>query len=99
MYRSCDLPNSFTWVPYTVEGTYVVTVVVRDITQKPYIIYPPVSVQYVLLPWVTRPGGLYVNPTSHPLVALFSAGPCTTGHFLRVRFRQNGAQASSTTNA
>jgi len=97
--RDFNLNNSFTWVPYTVEGTYVVTVVVRDITQQPYIIYPPVSVQYVLLPWVTSPGGSYVNPTSHPLVALFSAGPCTTGHYLRVRFQQNGAQASSTTNA
>ncbi len=49
--------NSFTWVPYTVEGTYVVTVTVRDITQQPYQIFPPVSAQYVLLPWVTSPGG------------------------------------------
>jgi len=97
--RDFDLPNSFTWVPHTVEGTYVVSVVVRDITQKPYVIYPPVSQQYVLLPWVTTPGGSIVNPTSHPLVALFSAGPCTIGHSLRVSFRQDGAQATMTTNA
>lgn len=97
--RDFDLPNSFTWVPYTVEGTYVVTVVVRDITQKPYQVFPPVSQQYVLLPWVTSPGGSYVNPTSHPLVALFSAGSCTAGHSIRVRFQQNGAQSSMTTNA
>ena len=97
--RDFDLPNSFTWVPWTVEGTYVVSVVVRDITQKPYIIYPPVSQQYVLLPWVTTPGGSIVNPTSHPLVALFSAGPCTIGHSIRVRFRQDGSQTSMTTNA
>jgi len=97
--RDFDLPNSFTWVPYTVEGTYVVSVVVRDITQQPYQTFPRISVQYVLLPWVTSPGGSYVNSTSHPLVALFSGPPCTIGHWLRVRFRQNGSQVSSTTNA
>ena len=30
-------------------------VVVRDITQQPYIVYPPVTVQYVLNPWVNCP--------------------------------------------
>jgi arylsulfate sulfotransferase len=97
--RDFNTPNTFTWVPYMVEGTYVVTVVVRDITQQPYTIYPPVSAQYVLNPWVTSSGGSAVNRTSHPLVALFSAGPCTSGHSIRVRFKENGAQASSTTNA
>ncbi len=97
--RDFNTPNTFTWVPHTVEGTYVVTVVVRDITQQPYTVFPPVSVQYVLNPWVTTSGGSAVHPTSHPLVALFSAGPCTAGHSIRVRFTQNGAQASSTTNA
>ena len=97
--RDFDVPSSFTWVPHTVEGTYVVSVVVRDITQMPYIVYPPVSQQYVLLPWVTTPGGSIVNPTSHPLVALFSAGSCTIGHSIRVRFRQNGSQTSMTTNS
>ena len=43
--RDFDLPNSFTWVPYTVEGTYVVSVVVRDITQQPYLIFPRVLAQ------------------------------------------------------
>ena len=75
--RDFDLPNTFTWVPWTVEGTYVVSVIVRDITQQPYIVYPPVPVQYVLNPIVTAPGGSAVNITHHPLVALFSAGPCT----------------------
>ncbi len=97
--RDFDLPNSFAWVPWTVEGTYSVTVVVRDITQQPYIVYPPVSVQFVLQPWVTAPGDSLVNPTSHPLVALFSAGPCTSGHTIRVRFRQNGTSTSSATNS
>lgn len=97
--RDFDLANSFTWVPHTVEGTYSVTVVVRDITTQPYTVYPPVAVPYVLEPWVTVSGGSAVNRTAHPLVALFSAGPCTSGHSIRVRFKQNGAQASSTTNA
>ena len=97
--RDFNTPNTFTWVPHTVEGTYVVTVVVRDITTQPYTVFPPVSVQYVLNAWVTTSGGSAVNPTAHPLVALFSAGPCTAGHSIRVRFKQNGAQASSITNA
>ncbi len=53
--RDFDLPNTFTWVPWTVEGNYMVSVIVRDITQQPYIVYPPVPVQYVLNPIVTAP--------------------------------------------
>jgi hypothetical protein len=97
--RDFDLPNSFTWVPWTVEGAYVVSVVTRDITTQPYIVYPPVSVNYVLNPIVTSPGGSAVNITAHPLVALFSAGPCTVGHSIRVRFQQNGSPSSMTTNS
>ena len=97
--RDFNTPNSFVWVPWTVEGTYVVTVVVRDITQQPYIVYPPVSSQYVIQPIVTTAGQSAVNITTHPLVALFSAGPCTAGHSIRVRFHENGSQATSTTNA
>src|ERR1700753_3431001 len=44
--RDFDTPSSFVWVPWAVEGMYVVTVVVRDTTQQPYIVYPPVSQQY-----------------------------------------------------
>ena len=97
--RDFNTPSSFTWVPWSVEGNYTVTVVARDITQRPYIVYPPVSAQYTINPIVTAPGGSAVNITSHPLVALFSAGSCTTGHSIRVRFRQNGSQNSSVTNA
>lgn len=94
--RDFDLPNTFVWAPWQVEGTYTITVVVRDITN--YTVYPPVSAQYVLNPWVTAPGGSLVNPTNHPLVALFSAGPCTVGHSIRVRFHNASSIASSTTN-
>ncbi len=97
--RDFDLPNNFVWVPWMVEGTYIVQVVVRDITSQPYIIYPPVSQQYVIHPIVTAPGQSAVNVTGHPLVALFSAGPCTIGHSIRVRFHQNGSQATSITNS
>ena len=97
--RDFDLPNSFVWVPWQVEGTYVVSVVVRDITTQPYIVYPAVSVNYQLNPIVTQNGQSQVNLTSHPLVALFSAGPCTVGHQIRVRFNQSGSQASHTTNS
>ncbi len=91
--------NSFTWVPHTVEGTYRISVTVRDITQQPYITYPPAVVSYVILPWVTAPGGSAVHPTSHPLVALFSGPPCASGHTLLVRFHPVNSNVSSTTNA
>jgi hypothetical protein len=91
--------NYYTWTPYTVEGTYQFIVTVRDITNVPYITYAPVSVPYVLLPWVTTAGGSAVHPTSHPLVALFSAGPCQAGHTLLVRFQQAGTDGSMTTNS
>jgi arylsulfate sulfotransferase len=97
--RDFDLPNSFVWVPWTVEGNYTVTVVARDITSQPYTVYPPVSAQYTLNPIVTTNGQSAVNLTSHPLVALFSAGPCTVGHSIRVRFHLNTSQATTTTNA
>jgi len=97
--KDFSLNNTLTWVPYAVEGTYQVTVTVRDITQLPYISYAPVSVQYVILPWVTAPGGSAVHSTSHPLVALFSGPPCQSGHSLLVRFHKTGSSVSSTTNS
>lgn len=97
--RDFDVFDSFVWVPWQVEGTYTVTVVVRDISQNPYIVYPPVSVQYVLNPWVTQSGSSAVHPTAHPLVALFSAGPCPSGNSIRVRFHSLSSVASMTTNS
>lgn len=99
MVRDFDLPNSFVWTPWQVEGNYVVSVVARDISTIPFTVYPPVSVQYVIRPIVTNNGQSAVNLTNHPLVALFSAGPCTVGHSMRVRFKQTGSAASMITNA
>ena len=97
--RDFNTPNTFVWVPWQVEGMYTVTVIVRDITQQPFIVYAPVSMQYVIKPIVTAPGGSAVNITNHPLVALFSAGPCTAGHSIRVRFHPSGSNTSMITNA
>ena len=90
--------NTFTWVPHTVEGAYIIAVKLRDTTSPTRIDYPYVGAFYQMMPWVTTAGGSAVNATSHPLVALFSGPPCTAGHFLLVRFRRSGATASSTTN-
>jgi arylsulfate sulfotransferase len=97
--RDSSATSSFTWVPHTVEGSYLVVVKVRDITSPTRIVYPYVAALYQITPWVTAPGGSAVNATSHPLVALFSGPPCTAGHFLLVRFQKYGDTASSTTNA
>jgi hypothetical protein len=94
--RDFDLPNTFVWAPWQVEGTYTITVVARDVTN--HTLYPPVSVQFVLNPLVNAPGASLVSPTNHPLVALFSAGPCTIGHSMRVRFHNAASVLSSTTN-
>lgn len=97
--RDYNTPNTFTWVPHTVEGTYRIAVTVRDITTQPYTIYPQVMQQFVILPYVTVPGGSAVHPTSHPLVALFSGPPCQSGHSLLVRFHQPNSNTSMTTNS
>lgn len=97
--RDSSPANSFTWVPSSVEGTYWVVVKVRDTTSPPPIDFPFVGGPYQIMPWVTTAGGSAVNPTSHPLVALFSGPPCTPGHFLLVRFHQAGNSTSSTTNS
>ncbi len=91
---------TFPWVPHTVEGAYQVSVVVRDITAAPFVLFAPVSASFTLQPWVTAPlAAGAVNPTTHPLVALFSGPPCTTGHWLIVRFHAASSQTSMTTNS
>ena len=82
-----------------VEGAYQFNVVVRDITTAPFVIFAPVSVNYTLLPWVTAPlAAGTVNPTTHPLVALFSGPPCAAGHQILVRFHPATSSTSMTTN-
>ena len=90
--------NTFTWVPYTVEGAYQFSVVVRDTTTA--VLFAPVSVNFNLTPWVTAPlAAGVVNPTVHPLVALFSGPPCAAGHQLLVRFRPASPTGSQSPNS
>src|SRR5271170_5817012 len=90
---------TLTWVPATVEGAYEFNVVARDITTTPYLLFAPVSVPFTLEPWVTAPlAAGVVNPTSHPLVALFSGPPCTAGHQMLVRFHPVSSDVSMSTN-
>ncbi len=96
--RDFNPTATFLWVPHTVEGAYQVSVVVRGITTAPYVAFAPVSANFTLQPWVTAPLGQAVNPTSHPLVALFSGPPCTVGHQLLVRFHPVSAETSMTTS-
>ncbi len=89
----------FTWVPHTVEGAYQVSVIVRDTTTTPYVLFAPVSVSFTLQPWVTAPlAAGAVNATPNSLVALFSGPPCATGHQMLVRFRPASSSTSMTTN-
>jgi hypothetical protein len=89
------LPTNFNWVPHTVEGTYAFNLVVRDITSTPYSVFAPVSVSFTMMPWVTAPMATgVVNPTSHPMIALFSGPPCGAGHQMLVRFRPTSPAGS-----
>ena len=96
--RDFSPTNTFPWVPHTVEGEYQVSVIVRDTTTAPYVVFAPVSANFTLLPWVTAPLTQAVNPTSHPLVALFSGPPCTAGDQLLVRFHPASATGSQNPN-
>ncbi len=97
--RDFSPTNTFPWVPHTVEGEYQVSVIVRDTTTAPYVVFAPVSADFTLLPWVTAPlAAGVVNPTSHPLVALFSGPPCTAGDQLLVRFHPVSPTGSQNPN-
>ncbi len=97
--RDFSSTNTFPWVPHTVEGAYQVSVIVRDTTTMPYVLFAPVAVTFDLTPWVTTPLATgVVNPTAHPLVALFSGPPCASGHQLLVRFHPTSSSVSMTTS-
>src|SRR5271170_3344589 len=97
--RDFQPSQAFTWVSHTVEGEYQISVVVRDITTAPYVLYTPTIANFTLQPWVTAPlAAGAVNPTSNSLVALFSGPPCAAGHQLLVRFHPASSSVSMTTN-
>ncbi len=73
--------TGFTWVTLD-EGDYEIRVVARDaITAE--------TVETVLPYQIRSPGSAapVIGPTSHPLVAVFSAPSCTVG-WMRVKFRR-----------
>jgi hypothetical protein len=86
--RDFNTSNSATFTTIAAEGDYQVSVVVRDTSTQPATVFPQANITYVLTPWVEPSAheGV-VNPTQHPLVALFSAPACPQGNYLRVRFQ------------
>ncbi len=85
--------NTWSWTPSTLDGSFTVTVAVKDTSNDT----GSSSVTYKLTSRLN--GGLAaVNPTNHPLVALFSAPACQSPNSMRVRFQQVSALSSFTTN-
>jgi hypothetical protein len=73
--------NTFDWAPVDHEGSFniEVTALNRDTGERATAVSP-----YNVLPAAT--GQPVVNPTSHPLVFLYSAPPCPTGATMTVLF-------------
>jgi hypothetical protein len=77
-----SLSSTFPWGPTSGEGSYFIHVIARDNTTK--------ETDTVVLPFTitSRVTGNkpVVNPTQHPLVALFSAPKCPAGSQMHVKF-------------
>jgi hypothetical protein len=91
--RDFSQKDSFAWAPELFGQSAKVRVVVRNNTTK--------ATGQAELPFqiVSRVKGTapVVTPTSHPLVALFSAPACPTGAQFRVAFHADGEEATSWT--
>lgn len=71
--------NKMVWTPSTLDGNYTVDVVVRNLHTGTT---ASTTVNYAI---TSRAGGnSAVNPTNHPLVALFSGPACRTPNTMRV---------------
>ena len=98
----CDYTNvnSFQWTPSMSEGTYTISVVARNISTGDT---ASASAPFTVTSLVVN-GHAAVNPTTHPLVALFSTNSCQVPNSMRVRFTPTstvppgGITASMTTN-
>jgi arylsulfate sulfotransferase len=86
MVRDFSLDNSFAWAPME-EGGYEIRVEVKDGFDSPRAVSAAVSNEVD-----SRVAGddAVVTPTLNPLVALYSAPPCTGGA-MRVKFRPASA--------
>ena len=91
--RDFSQQGSFAWAPELFEQTAKIRVVVRNNSTK--------ATGQAELPFqiVSRVKGKeqVVTPTSHPLVAVFSAPPCPAGSQFRVAFHADGDEAISRT--
>ena len=83
----------FAWTPDLFEQNVTIRVKVRDDDAK------TTAQTEIPFQFVSRIKGnaAVITPTSHPLVALFSAPPCPQGSQFRVAFHPDGEQAVSRT--
>ncbi len=78
-----DSNNTFAWNPSQKEGSYTIGVTARDLANKSL----RASTAYVFsVTPALLSGQQVVQPTVHPLVALFSAPSCPLGQSMRVLF-------------
>lgn len=82
-----SLKRLFVWTPNTVEGLFRIRVTARD-----YLAGETAQVT-AWFQVTSRVSGnqAAVNPTAHPLVALFSAPTCPAGSSMRVSFQRDGS--------
>jgi arylsulfate sulfotransferase len=93
--RDFSQSTSFPWAFSQTEGTYEVTVVVRNTANN----IPAQATHSFVITSLYQNGKDHVTTTANPLVALFSGPPCAVGNSVRVRFNQTGSSVSQTTNA
>jgi hypothetical protein len=92
--RDFHTNNSFVWTPSATEGTYAVSVKATNTAN----LETARATQRFVVTSLLIEGLAAVNPTAHPLVALFSAPPCRSGNSIRVRFHLAGSTVSQYTN-
>ncbi len=94
LLRDFSLANTLDWVTIASEGAYRIRVTARDLLAN------ETAQQTAVFALTSRVvgGQAVVNPTSHPLVALFSAPSCPAGSFMRVSYQANGSSLTEYTN-
>ncbi len=91
--KDYDQEPSFLWAQSYSEGIYMLRITARD--------YASGDTSQVVLPYTINSrvtgGAAVVSPTSHPLVALFSAPACPAGSTMKISFSlQNNVNLSYT---
>lgn len=83
--------NTFQWTPLETEGGYTIQVTVENLVTKKA---GTLVARFQVTPIATAATGPVVTRTAHPLVALYSAPPCTVGSTIAVFFKPVGATVS-----